>query len=159
LRFCAAARKVSVPVGVAAAVEEAFAVPGEEASAVPGADAGVLGAAVELVGATTVVGVLTGPGVLEAELVEELQAVNSREIPASDAQAATCRGLGAFVIPMVSNLPINGSRLGEPRHSYDAGCSAVVGISLMLGCYQGPFGTTWVFSRSTGLRRGRWERG
>ena len=56
-------------------------------------------------------GVLTVVGVLEAEdaaeLVEELQAVNSTAIQASDAQAATCRGLGTFVIPMVSNPSIN----------------------------------------------------
>jgi hypothetical protein len=54
-------------------------------------------------------GVLTVTGVLEAgdaaELVEEVQAVNSTAIPATDAQAAAGRGLGAFVILMMSSLP------------------------------------------------------
>ena len=49
-------------------------------------------------------------GVLEAEdaagLAEELQAVNSTAIQASDAQAATCRGLGAFEVLTMSN-PFN----------------------------------------------------
>ena len=73
----------------------------------PGDEAGTLGAAAELAGATVV---------LEAEDAAEPaalapcgvapQAVNSTAIAASDAQAATCRGLGAFVIPMMSN-PFN----------------------------------------------------
>lgn len=96
LRSWPAARKVSAPVGD---------------------EAGIVGDPAELAGAALVLGVLgmlgvlTVVGVLEAEdaaeLVEELQAVNSTAIQASDAQAATCRGLGAFVILMVSNPSIN----------------------------------------------------
>jgi hypothetical protein len=63
-----------------------------------------------LVGA---VGPVTGaevPGVPAgedaAELVEELQAVNSTAIHARDAQDAICRGLPALVISMVSK-PFN----------------------------------------------------
>jgi type II secretory pathway pseudopilin PulG len=77
---------------------------------VPGDPAGLAGAALVL-GVLGMLGVLTAVGVLKAEdaaeLAEELQAVNSTAIKASDAQAATCRGLGAFVIPMVSNPSIN----------------------------------------------------
>src|SRR5271170_1645941 len=105
LRSWPAARKVSAPVG------------DEAAAGVPGTEAGVLGNPAKLAGAALVLGVLgmlgvlTAVGVLKAEdaaaLVEELQAVNSTAMQASDAQAATCRGLGAFVILMVSNPSIN----------------------------------------------------
>ena len=116
LRSWPAARKVSAPVGDEAAA-------GEPAG-VPGTEAGVLGDPAELAGAALVLGalgmlgVLTVAGVLKAEdaaeLVEELQAVNSTAIQASDAQAATCRGLGAFVIPMCPTLQSISERLGEP---------------------------------------------
>jgi hypothetical protein len=99
------ARKVSVPVGEAVT-------PGD-AAVLPGGETGAVGAAAVLAGAAAVLAVLwvlTAAGVLEtggaAELAEEVQAVNSTAIAASDAQAATCRGLGAFVIPMMSN-PFN----------------------------------------------------
>ena len=109
----AAARKTSDPVGEPATPGEEAGVPGEEA------------------------GALDDP----AELVEELQAVNSTAIPASDAQAATVRGLGAFVIPMMSKPFQRDERLGEPCHIYDAGRPAVVGTSVTLGCHHVPFGT------------------
>ena len=91
LRSCPGARKVSAL--VADAVEVGVA--GEEAGAA-GEEAGLAGG---------VVGPVTGPEELtvlgvpedEAELVEELQAVNSTAIQASEAQAATCRGLGAVL--------------------------------------------------------------
>ena len=105
-----------MPVGVGAAVV----VP----AGVPGAETGAPGEPVELGG---VAGPVTGPevpGVLTAvvepvadELVEELQAVNSTAIKASEAQAATCRGLGAFRVLMMSN-PFNvvsQLRRGAPR--------------------------------------------
>ena len=104
----AVARKTSVPAGETATPGEEPGVPGEEAGAL-GDPAEPVGVAVVL-GVLGVLGVLTVTGVLEAEdaaeLVVELQAVNSTAIPASDAQASTCRSLGAFVIPMMSN-PFN----------------------------------------------------
>jgi hypothetical protein len=63
-------------------------------------------------------------GVLEAEdaagLAEELQAVNSTAIQASDAQAATCRGLGAFEVLTMSNPfnPVSQLRRGTPRRGW-----------------------------------------
>jgi hypothetical protein len=90
---------VSAPVGVAVTLGETAGVPGEEAA--------VLGDPAELAGAAVVPGVLTVPAVLvageAAELVEELQAVNSTAKQASDAQAAASRGLGAFAVLMMSN--------------------------------------------------------
>ena len=81
-----------------------------------GAEGGAAGDPAELDGG--VVGPVTGPDVLGVltgvvapvtggadelvELVEEVQAVNSTAIQPSDAQAAICRGLGAFVILMMS---------------------------------------------------------
>src|ERR1700722_8368483 len=101
-RSCAAARKVPAPVGTAAR---------------PGEEAGVLGG---VVGPVIGPEVLAVPAVLAggdaAELVEELQAVNSTAIHARDAQDATCRGLRALfrwpppaagVISMMSNPSIN----------------------------------------------------
>ena len=102
LRSWPAAKNVSAPVGEAVTSEEAAVLPGDEA--------GTLGAAAELAGAAVV---------LEAEDVTEpvalrpcgvgpcaerplLQAVNSKATQASGAQAATCRGLGVFVIFMMS---------------------------------------------------------
>ena len=122
------ARKVSVPVGEAVT-------PGD-AAVLPGGETGAVGAAAVLAGAAAVLAVLwvlTAAGVLEtggaAELAEEVQAVNSTAIAASDAQAATCRGLVLFVVPTMSN-PFNMvQRLGALYHIYDAGRSAVVGTS------------------------------
>jgi hypothetical protein len=91
----AAARKVSAPVGEAAAV----------AAGVPGAETGTPGELAELVATAGALAVLAGPAVLEAgevaELAEEPQAVVSTAIPASDAQAATCLALGDD--PIMSN--------------------------------------------------------
>ncbi len=61
-----------------------------------------------VVGPVTRAEVLAVPeGEDEAELVEELQAVNRTAIHARDAQDAICRGLRAFVISMMSNPSIN----------------------------------------------------
>ena len=96
VKVLAAARKVSAPVGDEAAAGEPAGsrAPRPECSATR---AELAGAALVL-GVLGMLGVLTVVGVLEAEdaaeLVEELQAVNSTAIQASDAQAATCRGLG-----------------------------------------------------------------
>ena len=97
LRLCAAARKVSALVGEA--VEVVVAV--EEAGAA-GEETGLAGV---VLGALWVLPVLEVPeddAEDAAELVEELQAVSSTAIQASEAQAATCRGLGALVIVMMS---------------------------------------------------------
>jgi hypothetical protein len=105
LRDCAAARKVLAPVGAAAR-------PGEEAGVLAGAVGPVTGAEVPgvLVGAVGPVIGAEVPGVPAgedaAELVEELQAVNSTAMHARDAQDAICRGLPALVISMVSK-PFN----------------------------------------------------
>ena len=100
-RDCAPTRKVPAPVGATATL-------GEEGGAV----GPVIGAEVlELLGG--VVGPVIGAEVLgvpagedAAELVEELQAVNSTATHARDAQDAICRGLPALVISMVSK-PFN----------------------------------------------------
>ena len=65
---------------------------------------GVLGGAVEPVTGAEVLGMSAGEDA--AELVEELQAVNSTAIHARDAQDAICRGRPALVISMVSK-PFN----------------------------------------------------
>ena len=116
LRFCPGARKVSALVGEAvevageeagAAGEEAEAAgkeaeaAGEEAGAA-GEEAGLAGVVPGALWALTVLGVPEDEAEDAAELVEELQAVNSTAIQASEAQAATCQGLGAFVILMMS---------------------------------------------------------
>jgi len=84
---------------------------GPEVLGVPG---GVVGPVI----GPEVLAVLGVPAVLSgeeaAELVEELQAVNSTAIHARDAQDATCRGLHAFVSSMMSNLQSMSARLGEP---------------------------------------------
>ena len=103
LSDCSGARKVVAPVGPAARLGVA--------AAVPGAEAGVPGGVVGPVTGPEVLGVLTGPAVLvveeAAELAEELQAVNRTATHARDAQDAIRRDLRAFVISMMSNLPIN----------------------------------------------------
>jgi hypothetical protein len=119
LRLCSAARKVSAPVGEAAGLGLAAGVPAAEA-----VEAGALDGAAEPEDAAAVLAaaaVLGVPAVLEAggaeELVEELQAVNSTAIQASEAQAVTCRGLGAFRVLMMSS-PFNvvsQLRRGAPR--------------------------------------------
>jgi hypothetical protein len=91
-RDCAAARKVPAPVG-------------EEGGAVgPVTGAEVLGGVVGPVTGAEVLGVPAGEDA--AELVEELQAVNSKATHARDAQDAICRDLPALVISMVSK-PFN----------------------------------------------------
>ena len=96
------------PVGAAAR-------PGEEAGVLGGAVGpitgpevpGELGGVVGPVTGAEVPGVLTAPaGEDAAELVEELQAVNSKATHARDAQDAICRDLPALVISMVSK-PFN----------------------------------------------------
>ena len=114
-----AAKKVSDPVGEAVTTGEAEVLPGDEA--------GTLGAAAELAGATVVLEVedAVEPAAL-APCGVAPQAVGSRARQASDAQAATCRGLVLFVVPTMSN-PFNlVQRLGELYHIYDAGRPAVV---------------------------------
>ncbi len=137
LRFCPGARKVSALVGEAVEVagEEAGAA-GEEAGAV-GEEAGAAGEEAGALWVLTVLGVPEDEAEDAAELVEELQAVNSTAIQASEAQAATCQGPGAFVILMMSK-PYDlaaarrqcDERLGEPCHIYDAGRRAAVGTGL-----------------------------
>jgi hypothetical protein len=102
LRFCPGVRKVSALVGEAVEVagEEAGAA-GEEAGAA-GEEAGLVGVVPGALWVLTVLGVPEDEAEDAAELVEELQAVNSTAIQASEAQAATCQGLGAFVILMMS---------------------------------------------------------
>jgi hypothetical protein len=91
------ARKVSAAVGAA--------VPPVE---VAGGPVEVAGAPVEVAGVAGATAVLAVPALLVAVGLAPCgvgpeQAVNSRARQASDAQAATCRGLGAFVIPMMSH--------------------------------------------------------
>jgi hypothetical protein len=78
---------------------------------VPGAAVELAGAAAAVPGVLAALRVLTGPAELAAEeaaeLAEELQAVNRTATHARDAQDATCRGLRAFVISMMSNPSIN----------------------------------------------------
>src|ERR1700722_3090556 len=133
-RSCAAARKVPAPVGTAARPGEEAGVLGGVVGPVIGPEVfGVLGGVVGPVIGPEVLGVLGGvvgpvigpevlavPAVLAgedaAELVEELQAVNSTAIHAREAQDATCRGLRALfrwpppaagVSSMMSNPSIN----------------------------------------------------
>jgi len=100
LRDCAAARKVPAPVGATATLGEEGGVVGP----VTGPEVlELLGVVGPVIGAE-VLGVPAGEDA--AELVEELQAVNSTATHARDAQDAICRGLPALVISMVSK-PFN----------------------------------------------------
>jgi hypothetical protein len=114
------ARKVSAPVGEAVTPGEAAVLPGDEA--------GTLGVAAELAGAAVVLEAGDAAGLVASAPcgVGPLHAVNSKARQASDAQAATCRGLAPFVVLMMSN-PFNlVQRRGELYHIYDAGRPAAV---------------------------------
>jgi hypothetical protein len=125
--FWPSAKKVLAPVGEAVALGEAAVLPGDEA--------GTLGAAAELAGATIVPAAegaaepvaLRPCGVGPCAERPLLQAVDSKATQASDAQVATCRGLGVFVVFMMVRPFQYGSALGELYHTYDAGRPAVVG--------------------------------
>jgi len=101
-----------------------------EVDGLAGAEAGPLGDAAEL-GAEA--GALAGLEAAAAELLEELQAVTSKAAQASDAQAATCRALRAFMVvmdshPLTENFPITARRV-RASHSYDVRRAAMVGSS------------------------------
>jgi hypothetical protein len=103
-RSCAAARKVPAPVGAAATLGDEAETLGGVVGPVIGPEVlGVPGGVVGPVIGPEVLAVLGVPAVLSgeeaAELVEELQAVNSTAIHARDAQDATCRGLCAWPPP------------------------------------------------------------
>ena len=75
-----------------------------------GDETGALDGTAELAGAAILLGALGAaavPGVLVAEdaagLAEELQAVNSKAMPANDANEASCLRLGAVEVLMMSN--------------------------------------------------------
>ena len=75
-----------------------------------------------------------------AELAEELQAVNSTATPASDAQAATVLGLGAFVILMMSKPSSVMSGSASHVTSTTLAAPPWLGASFALGYHHGPFG-------------------
>src|SRR5580704_1093148 len=121
------ARKVSAPV---AAAEPPAVVAG-----VPGEVAGALVEAADVAGAAAVLAV---PGLLVAAALAPCgvgpeQAVNSRARQASNAQAATCRGLDPFVILMMSTLSMwfSGSasrsdlRRWPPRRGWNQLCAGL----------------------------------
>ena len=91
------ARKVSASVGAAVPAAVGAGVPGE-----------VAGAPVEVAEVAGAAAVLAVPGLLVAVALAPCgvgpeQAVNSRARQASDAQAAACRGLDAFVVLIMSH--------------------------------------------------------
>src|SRR5271165_923867 len=161
------ARKVSAPVAAAVPPSVVAGVPGEVAG-VPGEVAGALVEVAEVAGAAAVLavpGLLVAVGLAPCGVGPE-QAVNSRARQASDAQAATCRGLDAFVVLMMSTLSMwfSGSasrsdlRRWPPRRGWNQVCAGLsprtVRQILMAGpvtAVQGPGRPT----RSTGLRPGR----
>jgi hypothetical protein len=96
---------VLAPAGAADTLGEGAGVVGDETGALDGtaelAGAAVLLGAAAAVVAAAVLGVLVAEDV--AGLAEELQAVNSKAMPANDANEASCLRLGAIEVLMMSN--------------------------------------------------------
>jgi hypothetical protein len=95
---------VLAPAGAADTLGEGAGVVGDETGALDGT-AELAGAAVLLGAAAVVAAAVLGVLVAEdaAGLAEELQAVNSKAIPANDANEASCLRLGAIEVLMMSN--------------------------------------------------------
>jgi hypothetical protein len=131
---------------------------------------GVLGAVEEADVATVVVGVIDADEA--AELADELHAVTSKAAQPSAAHAATCLARFEFAVHMISN-PFN-SVSGSASHVTSTTPAAPprlqaavrrrhhfpFGINITAGGGAAIQGTerTWVISRSTGPRPGRWAR-